>query len=313
MTRVSPYALLVLANLLWDGNFVIGRAIAESLPPYTLSFLRWCTALLVFLPFAWPNVRKEWPIVRKHMPTVIFMALTGVAGFNTLLYIALHYTTSINASLVNSSTPIVICILSFFMLRERLNKNQTVGIILSLAGVLFILSKGSLATLFAFSFNIGDLLVIAALICWSIYSVLVKRYTGILPGYSTFLICIIIGIGILFPFFIYEAFITHVPITWSFGSLLTVLYTGIFASIVAFISWNSAVSQVGPGKAGIFLNLIPVFASVFAILFIDERLTWYQAAGGIFVVLGVYISTRITSPSGSGPLPLEQSAGANRS
>ncbi len=297
MTRVSPYVLLVLANVLWGGNFVIGRAVAESLPPYTLSFLRWCTAFLVFLPFAWPKLHKEWPLLRARMPVVILMALTGVVGFNTFLYIALHYTTSINASLVNSSTPIVICILSFLILGERLNRNQTIGIILSLAGVLFILSKGSFASLLTFSFNIGDILVIAALICWSIYSVLVKKYNGILPGYSTFLLCIILGIGILFPFFVYERFVAQVPAMWSFGSIATILYTGVFASIVAFISWNSAVAQIGPGKAGVFLNLIPVFAAIFAIVFIGEHIMWYQAVGGLFVVFGVYISTRMVHAS----------------
>ncbi|WP_286886491.1 DMT family transporter [Aneurinibacillus sp. UBA3580] len=309
MIRVSPYVLLVLANVLWGGNFVIGRAITESLPPYTLSFLRWCTALIVFLPFIWSSLRKEWPLLRQKMAVIILMAFTGITGFNTLLYIALHYTTSINASLVNTSTPIVIYILSFFILRERLNKNQTIGTIFSLVGVLFIISKGSLDTLLAFSFNLGDLLVIAALICWSIYSILVKRYTDILPGYSTFFVCILIGIAILFPFSMYEIFVAQIPVVWSTGSVLTVLYTGIFASIVAFISWNSAVSQVGAGKAGIFLNLIPVFASIFAILFIGEHVAWYQTIGGLFVVLGVYISTRIVNVTKNNPLSQNENAG----
>jgi drug/metabolite transporter (DMT)-like permease len=292
MKRVNPYALLVVATLLWGGNFVIGRAITSSLPPFTLSFLRWCTAFLIFLPFAWRNLQKEWGSVKKYWPIVIIMALTGITGFNTLLYIALHYTTSINASLVNTSTPIVIFMLSFIMLRERLNNNQIIGTILSLLGIIFILSKGSLDTLLNFSFNSGDLIVIAAVICWSIYSLLIKQYAGRLPGFSTFAVCMMLGILILLPFFIHEANTT--PIHWSLGSILTILYTGIFASIVAFMSWNTAVARIGANKAGVFLNLIPVFAAIFAVLFIDEKLAWYQAAGGTFVILGVYISTRLT-------------------
>jgi drug/metabolite transporter (DMT)-like permease len=294
MKNIHPYVFLVLANLLWGGNFVIGRAITSSLPPFTLSFLRWCTALIVFLPFAWPLLKKEWGAVKRQWPIVLIMALTGVAGFNTLLYIALHYTTSINASLVNTSTPIIIYILSFFILRERLNGNQIIGTLLSLAGLLFILSKGSLAVLLAFSFNLGDIIVVAAVVCWSIYSILIKRYAGKLPGYSTFLICIILGIVMLLPFFLGEITNPNTHIVWSTSSLLTVLYTGVFASIVAFISWNTAVAKVGANKAGIFLNLIPVFAAAFAVLFIGEKVSWYQAAGGIFVILGVYISTRIS-------------------
>lgn len=292
MKKLNPYALLVLATLLWGGNFVIGRAITSSLPPFTLSFFRWCTAFLIFLPFAWPYLQKEWNLVKKRWVIVVIMALTGITGFNTLLYIALHYTTSINASLVNTSTPIVIYILSFIMLKERLNKNQIIGTVLSLFGILFILSKGSLGILLKFSFNSGDLIVIAAVICWGIYSLLIKQYTGKLPVFSTFLVCMIIGIIMLFPFFIHESATT--PVHWTVGSVLTILYTGIFASIVAFMSWNTAVARVGANKAGVFLNLIPVFAAFFAVLFIDEKLAWYQLAGGIFVILGVYISTRLT-------------------
>ncbi|RZT21279.1 DMT family transporter [Fictibacillus sp. BK138] len=292
MKKVNPYVLLVVATLIWGGNFVIGRAITSSLPPVSLSFLRWCTAFLIFLPFVWPLIKKECSTVKRKWPIVLLMALTGVAGFNTLLYIALHYTTSINASLVNTSTPIIIYILSFFMLGERLNRNQIIGTVLSLAGLLIIISQGSLDVLLKFSFNAGDLIVIAAVICWSIYSLLVKQNAGKLPGYSTFAVSMVLGIFILLPFFIQEAKTTE--IVWSAGSILTILYTGVFASIVAFMSWNTAVERVGPNKAGIFLNLIPVFAAIFAVLFIDEKLAWYQALGGVFVIFGVFISTRLT-------------------
>jgi drug/metabolite transporter (DMT)-like permease len=290
MKKMNPYVLLVVATLIWGGNFVVGRAITSSLPPVSLSFLRWCTAFLIFIPFAWPLIKTEWREVKRRWPTVVLMTLTGIAGFNTLLYIALHYTTSINASLVNTSTPIIIYILSFFMMGERLNKNQIIGTLLSLAGLLFILSEGSVDVLLSFSFNVGDLIVIAAVICWSIYSLLVRQNAGRLPAYSTFAVSMAMGIMVLLPFFIQEARTSE--IVWSAGSVLTILYTGIFASIVAFMSWNTAVEQVGANKAGIFLNLIPVFAALFAVLFIGEQLASYQATGGVFVILGVYISTR---------------------
>jgi drug/metabolite transporter (DMT)-like permease len=292
MKKVNPYVLLVLATVIWGGNFVIGRAITSSLPPVSLSFLRWCTALIIFLPFTWKLLQKEWESVKAYWRIVLFMALTGIAGFNTLLYIALHYTTSINASLVNTSTPIIIYILSFLSLGERLNRKQVAGTILSLLGLLFIISEGSRDVLLGFSFNKGDLIVIVAVICWSIYSLLVKQYAGKLPGYSTLAVSMFLGILILLPFFVHETRTTD--IVWNSESILTILYTGIFASIVAFVSWNTAVERVGANKAGIFLNLIPVFAAIFAVLFIGERLAWYQGIGGIFVILGVYISTRVT-------------------
>ncbi|WP_262421872.1 DMT family transporter [Bacillus aquiflavi] len=253
MKKTSPYILLVLATLLWGGNFVIGRAISSHIPPFTLSFLRWCTAFIVFFPFAWPFLKKEWNQIKKYWGIVVLMAFTGVAGFNTLLYIALHYTTSINASLVNTSTPIIIYILSFFILRERFQQHQLFGTILSVSGVFFILSKGSLMNLVAFTFNVGDLIVIGAVICWSIYSILVKQYASRLPGYSTFLLSIAFGIVMLFPFFIYEITSSNVQIVWSLQSISAILYIGVFASIVAFIAWNTGVVQLGANKAGVFL------------------------------------------------------------
>lgn len=298
LNKRNPYFLLVLATILWGGNFVIGRAVTDSMPPFTLSVLRWCTAFIIFLPFAWPHLKKEHALLKKNWRILILMSITGIAGFNSLLYLALHYTTSINASLVNTSTPIMIYILSFFFLKDQLNKNQMIGTVLSLAGLLFILSKGSLDVLLNLTFNFGDFIVLAAVVCWSIYSILIKRYTGVLPGYSTFLVCMVIGMIVLTPFAIYETFILKIPVVWSSSAILTIFYTGIFASIVAFLSWNTAVVKVGANKAGIFLNLIPVFAVIFAVLFIGESLMWYQLAGGISVIAGVYLSAR--------PIPAEQ-------
>lgn len=297
LNKRNPYFLLVLATILWGGNFVIGRAVTDSMPPFTLSVLRWCTAFIIFLPFAWPHLKKEHALLKKNWRILILMSITGIAGFNSLLYLALHDTTSINASLVNTSTPIMIYILSFFFLKDQLNKNQMIGTVLSLAGLLFILSKGSLDVLLNLTFNFGDFIVLAAVVCWSIYSILIKRYTGVLPGYSTFLVCMVIGMIVLTPFAIYETFILKIPVVWSSSAILTIFYTGIFASIVAFLSWNTAVVKVGANKAGIFLNLIPVFAVIFAVLFIGETLMWYQLAGGISVIAGVYLSAR--------PIPAE--------
>lgn len=292
MNKIPPFLLLLIATILWGGNFVIGRAVANELPPFTLAFLRWCTACIVFLPLAWVPLKRDWLTIRKHFPAVLFMSFTGVASFNTLVYIALHHTTSINASLMNTSTPILIYILSFIFLKERLTRNQMIGTVISLIGVLFIISKGSLASLLQFSFNLGDIIMLVAVICWSAYSLLVKHFSGKLPGNATFLVSIFIGIIMLFPFFIYEVTNPAVHIIWSVTSISSILYTGIFASIVAFICWNTGVIRLGANKAGIYLNFIPVFAALFAVLFIGESLKVFQAAGGILVILGVFLTSR---------------------
>ena len=289
--KFPPQLLLILATVLWGGNFVIGRAVAGDIPPVTFSFLRWCVAFAVFLPFALQKTKRDWPIIRKYWPTVICMALTGVVGFAALVYIGLHYTTSINASLMNSSTPIIIYILSFVFLKERLSRYQLSGMVLSLVGVLFIISGGSLQSLLAFSFNKGDLIVLVAVFCWSVYSLLIKKYAGKLPGYSTFLVTIAIGAIMLIPFTAYELLTTTQTIEWGVSTVSAILYVGIVASIIAFLSWNNGVIALGANKAGIYLNFIPVFATIFAVLFLDEQLLVAQVIGGIAVIAGVYIST----------------------
>lgn len=289
--KFPPQALLVFATLLWGGNFVIGRAVAGDIPPITFAFLRWLVAFMIFLPIAYHRTKKEWPMLKQHFGAVILLALTGVAAFNTLVYIGLHYTTSINASLMNSTTPIMIYILSFLLLKERLTSFQAIGTLVSLTGVLFIISGGSLESLLAFSFNKGDLIVLAAVFCWSVYSLLIKKYAGKLPGYSTFLVTIAIGALMLLPFTAYELLTIPQTIEWSISTISAILYVGIVASIVAFLSWNTGVIALGANKAGIYLNFIPVFATIFAVIFLNEQLLIAQVVGGIAVIAGVFIST----------------------
>lgn len=291
MIKFPPQVLLLLATVLWGGNFVIGRAVAGDIPPITLAFLRWCVAFIVFFPIAYPYIKKDWSKLKAHWPIVCLLALTGVASFNTLVYIGVHYTTSINASLMNSSTPIIIYVLSFIFLKERLSSYQIFGTLLSLIGVLFIISGGSLKALLAFSFNKGDLIVLFAVFCWAVYSLLIKQYAGRLPGYSTFLATIAIGTVMLLPFTIYELIMTTTTIEWSLSTISAILYVGIVASIIAFLSWNTGVIALGANKASIYLNFIPVFAALFAILFLDEQLQIPQLIGGAAVVSGVLLSS----------------------
>lgn len=291
MTMPAPL-LLIVATILWGGNFVIGRAVAGDIAPVTLAFYRWCVAFIVLAPIAYKAWRQHLPIFRKHWKAVLALSCTGVAGFNTLVYIGLHDTTSINASLMNSSTPIIIYILAFLFLRERLSRAQLIGTLVSLIGVLFILTGGSLESLQSFHFNKGDIIVLIAIVCWSVYSLLIKQYAGILPGVPTFFMTIIVGIFLLLPFFIYETMTTASTITWNTSSISAILYVGSLASIVAFLSWNKGVVKLGASRASIYLNFIPVFSALFAVLFIGEELHAFQLIGGVAVVLGVLITNR---------------------
>ena len=290
MNLPSPYLQLVIATIIWGGNFVVGRAIADQLPPFSLTFFRWCTALLIFWPFCRKQIKAEKPIILANWWFIAVMALTGITGFNTLLYYALRYTTSINASLVFATSPIIISILAAVILKERLTMYHFLGVGLTLGGVLYIISNGSLSTLINFTFNLGDLMVIIAVISWGFYSIAVRSARQ-LPLFSSFAYSIIFSLPLITLLFLWEMNWSDKVIVWSWASVAAILYVGIMASIVAFILWNAAVSRLGPARSSIFLNLVPVFASVFAILFNNETLAPYQLIGGLVVILGVYIST----------------------
>ncbi|WLR51380.1 DMT family transporter [Bacillus tianshenii] len=292
MNKKYVYLLPVLAALFWGGNFVIGRGFSETMPPFTLAFLRWCTAFLFFLPFGWHDMKTSMPLFKRHWQPVFWLSLTGIVIFNSFVYIAVHFTTSINAALINAPAPVFIMLLSFLFLKERLAWQHIVGFIFSLIGVLFIISRGSLEVLLNFSINKGELWMVAAVIDWAIYSVLVKKYAPLYPAKGLFLVTMAVGAMILAPFSAYE-WLSGVPMTFGMNSIFGILYLGVFASVAAFLSWNSAVALVGPGKASPFLNLIPMFASFFAVTFLGESLQWSQLAGGSIVIIGVLITTGV--------------------
>ena len=287
-----PQVLLILATILWGGNFVIGRSVTGEIPPITLAFLRWCLAFIVFLPIVYKQVKRDLPIFRENWKIILVLGFTGVATYNTLVYIGVYYTTSINASLMNSLTSILIYILSFIFLKVTVSKNQVIGTIISILGVLFILSRGELSNILSLTFNKGDLIVLIAVLSWIVYTLLVNKYSSVLPGFSTFLVSIAVGAVILFPISMIELATTTTPVTWSGHTIFAILYVGIFASIVAFLSWNRGVVKIGANRASIYLNFIPVFATIFATVFLGEQLQLAQIIGGLAVIGGVILANR---------------------
>lgn len=295
MYKQKSYLLLVVATLFWGGNFVMGKGFSSSIPPFTLAFLRWIIAFLFLLPFGYKELITAKQIWKTDFGIIFAMAFTGIASFNTLVYIAVHYTSSINAALINAPTPAMIMLLSFLFLKEKLSMSHYIGIIISILGVLWIISRGSITAVLSLSFNKGEMIMLIAVFMWAVYSVLVKKYGSRYPIYGLFLIKMIVGIIILAPFSLYE-FITNVPMKWDLSSLIGLIYLGIAASVLAFLAWNKAVAELGPGRAAPFLNLIPVFATFFAVIFLGEKLDGAQIIGGFIVIFGVLITTGVFKP-----------------
>lgn len=295
MNKLTPYILLIVATLFWGGNFVMGKGFSQTIPPFTLAFFRWLIAFLFLLPFGYKQLVSAKQLWKQDFWIILAMAFTGIASFNTLVYIAVHYTSSINAALINAPTPAMIMFLSFLFLKEKLSISHYFGIIISIFGVLWIISHGSIETIQSFNFNKGEMIMLIAIFMWAVYSVLVKKFGSRYPMYGLFLIKMIIGMIILAPFSLYE-FMTNVPMVWNTRSFIGLIYLGIAASVLAFLAWNKAVAELGPGKASPFLNLIPVFATFFAVIFLGEKLDKSQMIGGLVVILGVCITTGIFKP-----------------
>ncbi len=284
------YLLLLLSALFWSGNFVLSRGMHADIPPLSLSFWRWTVALLILLCFSMRHLWEQRQIVRKHIRFIAVQGLLGVAGFNSLIYIAVQTTTAINAVLVNSCIPVLIAVFSWILYKEMMTLRQCLGVLVSLCGVLLIIARGELAHLMAMSFNRGDLLVLIAAAIWALYSANLRKYPKELHPLAYLSGIIISGLLVIFPFYLIEMSSGKSMIITA-SSIVTVLYVAIFASLMAFIFWNRAVRSVGANKAGPFIHLMPVFSTLLAVIFLDETIHAYHIQGILLIFFGILMTT----------------------
>jgi drug/metabolite transporter (DMT)-like permease len=285
-----PYLLLILTTLFWSGNFVLSRGMHAAIPPLALSFWRWAVALLILLVLARHHLWAQRPLIRAHGRFIVIQALLGVLGFNTLLYLAMQYTTAINAVLVNSCIPVLIVVFSWLLYRETMSLRQCAGVLVSLSGVVSIMVGGDLTTLHAVSFNRGDLLVLAAAAVWALYSSNLKRYPQGLHPLAYLTAINIVGLLAILPFYLLELS-SGKTFALNPASMVTILYVAVFASVLAFIFWNRAIRTIGANRAGPFVHLMPVFSTILAVLFLDETLAWHHLQGVVLIFSGILMTT----------------------
>lgn len=282
--------------LLWSGNFIIGRAFATEIPPITLSYWRWFTALAIFLPFSFRYLIRDWHVIRANLVLLTFMGILGVAGFNTFVYLGLQQTTATNALLINSFIPILIILLSRIKPGISFSAKKLVGIVVSTAGMIMLVTHGSLGNLLAFRINQGDLWILLAAFIWATYSISLQWRPAELSAAGFLLFSMIIGVLVLSPFYWLNIF-EEPALEINMPNLMGIGYIAIFASIGAFLLWNQGVKLVGAGTAGQFIHLMPVFGTVLAVLFLGEQLFWYHIAGAIAIGSGIFLSLRSPNKS----------------
>ncbi len=282
--------LLTVSSACWGGNIFIGRLVHAEVPPVGLSFWRWVLALGLFLPFAWPRLRRDWPALRRHWKNLAGLAFFGMAAFHTALYLSVNYTTATNAALLIAICPLLVPLLAWVLYRDAVTPRLLLAIALSLAGVAVVVLRGDPARLLTLQFNAGDLIMLAAVFFWSMYTVLLKRRPAGLHPQSLLVATMTLAAFMLLPVYLWESFfVRSMPVTTD--SLLAVAYVVVFASIVAFLCFNRGIEVLGPSKGGLFLHLIPVFAALLAFVFLGERLQPFHALGIAAIAAGIVLAT----------------------
>lgn len=277
--------LLVLCNLFWAGNYVFGKYVISEITPLWITFSRWVLALFFLFPIAYYFEKMEWKSIKEEWLLLTSMGVLGIIGYNLLLYSALAYTTATNAALVSALNPGIIVLVSVFLTGERVSRLQAAGFFLSLTGVLIILTNGELARLLQANYNQGDLLMLAAVLIWTAYSLISKKIQT--PPITATAVSSAIAVLLMAPFAVSQGinFAAIKPL-----ALGGILYIILFPSVCSFVFWNLSVKAIGTSKCGVFLNLIPVFTAIISVI-LGERITLAQVLGGLSVFIGVYLTT----------------------
>jgi drug/metabolite transporter (DMT)-like permease len=281
---------MLLPGLFWAGNAIVARGIAGEVPPIALAFWRWAVAAVVILPFAWRHLARDVPKMRAHWPIMLLLTTLGISVFNTFLYIAAHTTTAINIVMLQTAMPIVVVLATFAIFRETVTAVQATGIAASFAGTLILIAHGDPAVLLGLDFKRGDLWMLAAVVCYAVYTALLRLRPPV-HGFSFAFASFALGAALLLPFYIAETILVG-PLPVSAGSLTAIAYVAVFASVLAYMAFNRTVELLGANTAGLAVHLIPVFGIVLAVLLLGERLHPYHGVGIALIAVGLWLATR---------------------
>jgi len=292
MQNIKAYIMLVCASLFWAGNFIVGKyAFLTEIPPLSLVFYRWSLVWIILLPFTYKEIIKHKETILNNLPLLFFLGLTSVGLFNSFTYLSLMHTQVINASLFNTAIPAIIILLCFLFKIENTNKFQILGLIISVCGILAIITNLKLNILFSLNFNKGDLIMIGGVLTWGVYSTLLKKKKFTLPLLTLVHVICTLGLISVFPQFLYELSNGEV-IKFDTNLVYTLIFLALFPSIGSYYCWAGAVSIIGANRAGISLSLIPLFSSIMAIVIYDEIFQFFHFIGALLIILGLFLSNK---------------------
>ncbi len=288
--RLQAYALLTVTTLFWGGNALAGKLAVGEVSPMMLVFLRWVLSVGIVFVIGWSSIRRDWPVLRQRLPFVMLLGVLGFTSFNALFYVAAHSTTAINMGIIQGSIPAFVLLGAYLMHGTGVRLLQIAGVVVTFAGVALVTSVGELDRLFALSFNLGDIFMLIACVCYASYTVALRDKPEV-------------AIISLFAVISVSALLTSVPLVIAEGFYGATIYPTakgwaviafvvIFPSLLAQFFWIKGVSLIGPGRTGIFVNLVPIFAVVLAVLLLGERFAMYHFWGLVLVLGGIWLAER---------------------
>ena len=284
------YILLVLTTIFWSGNFIVGKAATiYEIPPFSLNFFRWLFAGIILLPFTFKEIFLKKNYIKANIGLFIILGITSITVFNSIVYYSLYFTQVITGVLMISTIPVWIILISSLLKIEKTNIYQIFGILLSLIGVVAIVTKSDLEVIKGLEFNKGDLSIIIAMFSWAIFSTLLKKKKLKVSQITLLQVVIIFGLIFLTPIYIIELLLGNYIILEK-PFFLTLAYVVIFPGLLSFLFWIKGISVIGANRSGIFLHLMPIFGSVFAIIIFKEKIMFYHLIGAIFIIFGIRIS-----------------------
>ena len=286
------YTFLTLAALFWSGNFIIGKfATLFEVPPLTLNFLRWVMVWFILIPFTIKEISAKKNYIKENFFAIGIMGILSISTFNSVVYLALNFTQVINAVLMLAAIPPMIIIFSSLMKIEKTNMFQLSGLFLSIFGVATIISNADVQKIISLSFNKGDIWMLVCVLSWSLYSTLLKKNKFQLSQFSLIQIMVTVGLIFLVPQFLYEQSIgLDIKINKPF--FLILIYVVIFPAIAAYYCWQKAIEIIGPNRSSMFIQLMPLFSALMAIIIFKEKFELYHFAGAAFIVSGIYLSNK---------------------
>jgi drug/metabolite transporter (DMT)-like permease len=286
------YLLLVLTTLFWSGNFIVGKAASiYEIPPFSLNFYRWLFAGAILLPFTLKEILQKKNYIFQNIGFFIILGISSITIFNSAVYYSLYYMQVISGVLMISTIPVWIMFISSILGIEKTNKFQIFGVILSLLGVLFIITKSDLNLIKNLDFNKGDLIMASGMFAWALYSALLKKKTYEISQITLLEVVIIIGLLFLVPIYILEINLGN-PLIINKPFVLTLSYVVLFPGLASFFFWIKGISIIGANRAGVFLHLMPIFGSLMAIILFNERFMIYHLLGAIFIIAGITLSNK---------------------